>query len=99
SSDPATGRSKVTLISAVGMASPVGVDRMTRRGDGLCACVSAATHVVRTARASARRAAAAGMFFRKDDRRHYMVADPLCLGSTSAPWRYAPLTHVLCTTA
>ena len=38
SSDPATGRSNVTVISAVGMASPVGVVRVTRSGEGLCAC-------------------------------------------------------------
>ncbi|HEY5418373.1 MAG TPA: hypothetical protein VIK41_26235, partial [Gemmatimonadaceae bacterium] len=56
SNDPATGRSNVTVISAVGTAFPVGLERMTRSGDGLWACVSAAAHVARTARASARRA-------------------------------------------
>jgi hypothetical protein len=34
SSEPAIGRSKVTVIVAVGAASPVGVTRSTRNGGG-----------------------------------------------------------------
>src|SRR4051812_34384771 len=37
SSDPATGRSKVTLISASGDVLPTGAKRMTRSGAGVCA--------------------------------------------------------------
>src|SRR5687768_7604414 len=54
SSDPATGRSNVTLISAVGIASPEGVVRVTRNGVTRWASVSAGA-VARTTRATSGR--------------------------------------------
>src|SRR5688500_10930187 len=60
SSEPATGRSNVTLISAVGTASPAGVVRVTRSGAGFCACAKLAVVVRATARANTRRAEGIG---------------------------------------
>ena len=55
----------------------LGLERMTRSGDGLWAFVSAATHVARTARASARRAE--GMGFPKRRPGDYTPVLPVCL--------------------
>src|SRR5687768_14507341 len=60
SSEPATGRSNVTLISAVGTASPAGVVRVTRSGARFCAYAGMTVVARATERASTRRAEGIG---------------------------------------